>query len=136
MKFENVIEAQKYALEVVEDLKHNGIRIEIKPARSDNEEFYAKLQKKYAPPERLPHQLWKHITFYPEGEEQRKKIYQSRKELGWLGLSFDTGGCADCFDWELDWSFKLRDEPASGEEEKMNEMVEDMVNKMARGEKI
>ncbi len=96
-------EAFELTLVAVEELKQQGIKVEIKPypaERIDDE-----CVKKYTGSECADFTLWCNVRFYPETEEDAEKIYRKSIELSHQGIGFDTGGTKGIRDWELDWSF-------------------------------
>ena len=96
-------EAYELAMEKVNELRDSGIAVTIIPSRArDN----ADTIKKYSGPERVAPEKWNHVTFEVSDQGQSMRIRDARKYLGMCGIAFDTGGCSNCRDWELDWSFK------------------------------
>ena len=103
-------EAYTFALSKIDKLKkETGIEVKIKASNcKDN----PRVVEKYNLPERIPPELWCHISFIArETTNQRIKLIELRNYLGMCGISFDTSaGCGE-IDWEFDWSFRyIRDE--------------------------
>jgi len=82
--------------------------------------------EKYNLPDRLDPKRWYHITFLPMTSQEANQIAQARKELGWQGICFDTGGSFGYRDWEINWSFRVEDVP-DGEWEKRSDEIEEFI---------
>lgn len=124
-------DAYYFAMTKVNELKEGGIEITIKPSKSRNNEDTV---KKYNKPNRIPPELWNHISFKILDAGQAQKVMEMGNYLGMCGISYDTGGCAGCRDWEFDWSFSYRKGEENWEWRDAREEVEDMINQMCGGE--
>lgn len=105
----NVEQAYDYVMTRLTELKANGLRVTMampQPVRDGGARF-DDLVRRYAPPERLHHQKWRHVTLYADTEEAAEQIHLLREDLIARGISFDSGSATDSpgRDWELDWSF-------------------------------
>lgn len=116
-------EAYEYTLELIEEMRQEGIKVKIEPYRNPKDETI----KKYSGPERIDPGKWVNVHFYPETPEQISLISTNAKKLGWMGIGFDTGGCKRQRDWELDWSFHYTGKPDS-EMENGRDIVEDLIS--------
>lgn len=118
------MEAYELTLEKLDELREKGIEISMKPSRSRNNE---ETIKKYSGKERIPSDKWFHVTFKVQEKDDSIIIHEMANYLGMCGISFDTGGCREYRDWELDWSFKY-----TGKEDENwrngREEVEDIIN--------
>lgn len=104
-----VEKAYDYAMKVIDDIKTQGIVVEMVIPRRVREGKYHDSVKKYHPPERLPVDKWRHVTLVSKTKEQSKFIYDKAKDLREFGIGFDTGcGCGGR-DWEFDWSFSYNE---------------------------
>ena len=126
-----VIEAYNFTMQKVNELKDSGIEVIMKPTRSrDNPDTVAKYNK----PDRIPPELWYHVTFKIIDANATQKVHEAVNYLGMCGIGFDTGGWKDGRDWELDWSFTYH----KGEEDWVardaRDEVEDMINNWAGNE--
>lgn len=122
-------EAYDHTREVIEDLRATGIIVHIKPSsRRDNAELVAK----YSGPERIAPEKWVNVSFLTT-PVQSAAVAQAAKELGWMGITFDTGGMLNHRDWELDWSFAFRERQPDGEREMMRDTVEHMISTSIEG---
>lgn len=122
----NTNEAFDATLAAVEELRQSGISVEVKPSRSRSD---SELVKKYSGPERVAPDRWVNVSFHPKTPEQSKAIAEKAKHIGWLGIGFDTGGCAGQRDWELDWSFRYTGMP-DGELEVRRDHVEQLITEV------
>jgi len=122
----NVTEAHKYTLEIIEEL---GQSIEVR-RKPSNSRTSAHCIAKYSGPDRLPPNLWEHVTFIINNPAtERASIAKAKQKLTWLGIRFDTGGCMGQHDWEIDWSFTIGPAPDSvGEEACM--VLDDLLGAM------
>lgn len=100
---ETSVEAYYFAIDKIEELKREGIKVNFKPSNSKND---PKIIKKFNSSERIPPDLWYHITFEIKESDNAKKLSELANYLGMAGIRFDTGGCGDYSDWEFDWSFQ------------------------------
>lgn len=118
-------EAYEFAMESVYDLKKKGgIKVTIVPSKSkQNQETVSK----YNLIDRIPPELWIHITFKFETNEERIKIFEMGSYLGLCGISFDTGGCCNSRDWEFDWSFKYKEGDENWDKRNAREDLEDTI---------
>lgn len=121
------IEAFYFTMQKVNELKENGIAVNVKPTKSKTNK---ELVKKYNKPDRIPVENWVNVSFKIENEEQVLKIYEAANYLGLCGIRFDTGGCSNCRDWELDWSFSYNEGEENWEWREARKEVEDMISKM------
>ena len=124
---ETPIEAYNFTLEMVEKLKEHGITVKVKESRSRNSESAI---KKYDKPDRVPPEMWNHVTLCYETADQRTKIYEATRYLGMVGIYFDTGGCANQYDWEMDWSFSYQKGREDWEKMEAQEWLDDMKEKI------
>ena len=92
----NIVEALEFTLEKVDELKKEGIKLEIRP-------YKGKSEQKDRP---LPKEKWCRVKFYPKNKIESKKIHEMGNYLAMAGVGFDSGGSAGVRDWELDWSFR------------------------------
>lgn len=121
----NVNEAYDHTLTVVDEIKEAGVKVEIKPCSSrDNED----LVKKYDVPNRISSDKWIHVSFFPKGKEEIDLVFEKGRALRALNICFDSGGGCGSRDWELDWSFTIK-EDASLEKESY-ELVEGAIQGM------
>jgi len=120
-------EAYELAIEKVNELKESGIDTEIIPSCQQND---LNTIKKYSKPENISPDKWINVSFHIEKEGDIDKVFDAGTYLSMCGISFDTGGCCGCRDWELDWSFSYN---KNEEKMKWNETradVEDMIKDM------
>ena len=118
------IEAYRFAMIKVNELKESGIQVIIKPSQSrDNKEII----KKYDKPDRISSELWNHITFENLNTIQAQKIMEIGNYLGMCGITFDTGGFIGHRDWEFDWSFSYKQGEENWQWRDAREDMEDMI---------
>lgn len=122
-------EAFDYTMELVEELRGMGVKVEIKPSRSRTN---AEVIAKYSGPERVKPERWVNVQFKAVTEEQANAIQERCRKLNWLGVVFDTGGGMKMRDWELDWSFRYQGRP-DAEREEVQGQVEDLIQGMESG---
>lgn len=97
------IQAYELTLEKIEELKNEGIEVEITPCASQNNK---KLVEDYSSKENIPPDKWINVTFTSLTQKQTERLTELANYLGLCGIRFDTGGWQGERDWELDWSFK------------------------------
>jgi len=117
------IEAHQLTFKKIKELEKSGISVEIKPSKSRES---SEMIKKYNNPGRVPPEYWFFVTFFIDNNAQAMKIHEAANYLGMCGITFDTGGCCNYRDWELDWSFRY----TGVEDEKWRDArdsVEDMI---------
>ena len=120
-------EAYELTLQAVASLESAGIRIEITPSSSRTD---LELIQKYNQPERVAPDKWVNVSFFTETESETQLILKKARNLGRLGIAFDTGGMGGQRDWELDWSFAYRGVPDFTKEQ-AQQTVEDLIQKFS-----
>ena len=121
-------EAYELTLKAVASIESAGIAIKITPstARTDLE-----LVQKYNRPERVAPNKWVSVAFLPKNQAVAQLILKKARNLGRLGISFDTGGEPNGQrDWELDWSFAYRGIP-DFQKEQAQETVEELIQALS-----
>ena len=127
-------EAHNHTMEVVKSLQAKGIETEVKPYKIvDN------VLDKYGPDGtksegRANPDLWCNVTFKPKNDEQANLIQEMVVKLGWMGVTFDTGGGCGRRDWELDWSFKYKEGCIDSRREEALTSMEDFIKGMDNAE--
>lgn len=121
-----IIEAHQFAMDKVNELKDSGIEVLKKPSRG--REIESAINKYGNKPDRVPVNLWYHITFKIKDQADTMKVHEAVNYLGMCGITFDTGGWKDERDWELDWSFKYKRGEEDMERRDARDMVEDIIN--------
>ena len=118
----NVLEAYQIALDKITELENSGIEVKMKKTGKSLEESP---DSKYDLPDRLPRDLYLHVSFVPKSEDAWDAVFAAGMELAKKGISFDTGAGGGERDWELDWSFNGPDtkpvfvEPYEGSSEEI-----------------
>jgi len=121
-------EAYELTLKAVTSLESAGIKIKIAPSSSRTD---LELIQKYNQPERVAPDKWVNVSFFPETPAKAQLILKKARNLGRLGISFDTGGEPNGQrDWELDWSFAYRGVP-DFKKEQSQQIVEDLIQKLS-----
>jgi hypothetical protein len=123
------IDAYYFAMTKINELRKDGIEVAIKPTKSRNNKDVV---RKYNRSDRIPPELWNHISFKISDTVQAQKIMKMANYLGMCGITYDTGGCAECRDWEFDWSFSYKEGEENWEWRNRREEVEDMINQMCK----
>lgn len=116
-------EAYELTMQAVTSLESAGIKITITPSRSRTD---PELIAKYNQPERVAPDKWVTVSFFPQTQSEAQLIHKKARNLGRLGIMFDTGGDSGQRDWELDWSFAYRGNPDFDKEES-KQAVEDLI---------
>jgi len=101
----NVNKAYSEIMNVIQQIKDIGIKVEISSNESPNED----LVKKYK--NRLQPELWRHVTFYPVTNLQKDLIYQYSIKLNEMGILFDIGQGFGGINWKIDWSLRIKNDP-------------------------
>jgi hypothetical protein len=126
----NIDEAYAIAIDTVNDLEQQGIKVERTKSRSATNPA---ILEKYRYPERPKPEQWLNIKFCPGNKEQTDAIHQACLGLAWQGIVFDTGGGQGARDWELDWSFRLKTPGTTADHEATLSDVEGLLNDMGSG---
>jgi hypothetical protein len=122
-------EAFQETMDAVTEIHQAGnVTVEIKPYTKITPE----LLEKYGGPERVHHSKWCNVKFKTTDRDACALIAKKATHLGWLGISFDTGGMLGQRDWELDWSFKYTGRP-DGDREEARDTVEDLLTTFVEG---
>jgi len=116
-------EAYELTMQAVTSLESAGIAIKVTPSSSRIDQ---ELIAKYRLPERVAPEKWVTVTFFPKTPAEAQLILKAVRNLGRLGIAFDTGGSDGQRDWELDWSFAYREVPDFAKEQSQ-ETIEDMI---------
>lgn len=106
--FKSADQAFDYMLGVVEKIKNKGISVTINQWYKEDEksEHQDHCIKQYNGDECASYLKWCNICFTPKTKEECDLIFYTQKALGWLGISFDSGGGMGSRDWQTDWPFK------------------------------
>lgn len=123
-----ITEAHQFTMDKVIELENAGIKVNIKPSRG--REIESTVKKYGDNPECVPINLWYHVTFVAENEAEKMKVHNAVNYLGMCGITFDTGGCCNQRDWELDWSFRYEKGEEDMERRDARDMVEDIINRI------
>ena len=124
----NVAEAYELTMQAVTSLESAGITIQVTPSQSRADQ---ELIQKYRQPERVAPEKWVTVAFLPKTQADAQLILKAVRNLGRLGISFDTGGGTDGQrDWELDWSFAYRGVP-DFKKEQAQETVETLIQRLS-----
>ena len=126
------LEAFYFAMTKINELKEQGIKVEIIPYTFCNEKHKNELLKEYSKKENIPHEKWCSITFTVKNKEEAEKIHEVGNYLGMCGITFDTGGMSNSRDWEFDWSFSYRKGSENWEWKEGRETVEEMIQNMSK----
>jgi len=115
-------EAHDYVMEIVKRLQASGVVTTVKmydtprgdegsAERADWDRHYQSVLDKYGKlPERADPQKWCNISFQPKDGNQLARIAEVCVRLTRLGIMFDSGGGCGSLDWELDWSFRFKED--------------------------
>jgi hypothetical protein len=124
-------EAYALTIQSVASIESAGIKIKVTPSssRSDVEAI-----QKYNQPERVSSDKWVKVSFFPQTPAEAQLILKKARNLGRLGITFDTGGEPNGQrDWELDFSFAYRGVPDFNKEASQ-EAVEELIQKFSNEE--
>ena len=117
-------QAYELTMQAVTSLEAAGIAIQVTPASSRTDQ---ELIQKYRQPVRVSPEKWVTVAFLPKTPADAQLILKAVRNLGRLGIMFDTGGGTDGQrDWELDWSFAYRGVPDFAKEQ-AQETVETLI---------
>jgi len=133
--FETADEAFNYMLTVVNGLFESGIPVEISewyknphPRGKESEKHQREMIEKYNGPECASYKKWCNICFRPKTQEQADDVFQAQCSLGWLGITFDSGGGCGGRDWQTDWSFSYKQPSYDDEDGDREEALEWLEN--------
>lgn len=115
------LEAYDFTLTKVWELKERGIDFVTKSLKSKN--------KNWDKETGIPPEKWICVTFKIKSKEQAEKVLEVANYLLLCGIQFDSGGCKECRDWELDWSFRFKKGEENFELAIIRGQVEDEINK-------
>jgi len=113
----DILEAYERTLDAANDLRAEGVKVEITPSTQKTE------MTDYL----LPRDKWVIIVFRIEHSEQAVAVKKKADALGWAGIRFDTSGGPDDREWEVDWSFNVGDVP-DAEWQDRREEIEDLID--------
>ncbi len=116
------IEAFEFTLTKVWELKESGIGVTIEPQKKLDTDWDKEIG--------LPPEKWVCVTFKIKNKEQAEKILEVANYLLLAGITFDSGGCKECRDWELDWSFRFKKGEENFELAVIRGKVEDEINNL------
>ena len=117
-------EAYELTLKAIASLESAGIAIKVTPSKSRTD---LEIIAKYRQPERVAPEKWVSVSLFPKTQAEAQLILKKARNLGRLGISFDTGGEPNGQrDWELDWSFAYRGVP-DFQKEQAQQTVEDLI---------
>ena len=119
-------EAYAEVMKAVKDIEKAGVVVEITPTKQGDD---PKLVARHSGPEHVSPDKWVSVEFLPKTDAHLELIHRKAKELGWLGIGFDTSGAVGCRDWQVDWSFQYTRRP-DGDREASRDEVEDMLQDM------
>jgi len=119
-------EAYDFAKSKVIELQESGIEVKIIP--SSKSKSNENLVKEYNKPERIPPELWEHVSFLNMNKSQAFKVHEMANYLGMCGIKFDMGGSPGFRDWEFDWSFVYIKGEEDWEWRDAREDVEEQIN--------
>ena len=105
-----LMEALEYTYSIIDKLQKEKCDINLKPSHQRQDQRLIKKAKKDG---RLPPHWWFHATILITDMNQRAKVINAVNKLQRKGITFDTGGCEYCIDWELDWSFAFKSKDKS-----------------------
>lgn len=124
---ENVNEAYKHTIGVIDSLKKQGIDVLVQQPRVirqvENPDDLD-VVKKYNKPDRLHWSDWRNVQFKVKNQEEAEKVSFARRYLGINGCSFDTGAGCGSMDWEIDWSFTFTGKEEDKERADFDEVME------------
>lgn len=101
------IDGYNLVMSCVEQLRKQGIKVNITPTRSRNNQDT--VEKYSGKPGHLTKDYWNHVTIFPLSEEDWKILRILEGILHNMECYFDTGyGCGGR-DWEIDWSFRVKE---------------------------
>ena len=124
-------EAYDLTIQAVTSLESAGIAIKVTPSKSRTD---LEIIAKYRLPERVAPEKWVTVAFFPKTPAEAQLILKAARNLGRLGIAFDTGGEPNGQrDWELDWSFAYRGTPDFTKEQ-AQETVEDLIQRLSDDE--
>jgi hypothetical protein len=113
----NVSEAYQKILDAAEELRDAGIGVTIAPSKSTTRNNV----------DPLPRDKWVIIIFKVKNKQEAVAVSKKADELGQAGITFDTSGTSGEREWEVDWSFNVRDVPDGGWKTARGH-VEDMID--------
>ena len=120
-------EAYDLTIQAVTSLESAGIAIKVTPSKSRTD---LEIIAKYRQPERVVPDKWVSVAFLPKTPAEAQLILKAVRNLGRIGISFDTGGEPNGQrDWELDFSFAYRGVPDFSKEQ-AQEAVEDLIQRL------
>lgn len=127
-------EALDYALELVEELRQQGVPLTVTPYKEKTKpKHYAEVVAQYGgKPERASPEKWVKVKFKPVTQEQRNAIHAVGQKIGWLGAFYDHGGGCGEIDWEFDWSFRYTGQPDADREQVVSS-VNDLMDGLNNG---
>jgi len=129
----NPNEAHDYTMGVVRELQAAGIAVTVKPYNLEDENGKRTVAKYGSLPDHASPDKWCNVDLRATTDEHRQLLRQRQKELGWLGIHFDSGGGMGVRDWELDWSFRLTEGVPDSDREQAVDMTNDLIDGLENG---
>lgn len=124
---DNVNEAYKHTIGVIESLKKQGIAVLVRQpgiiTKSDAPDELD-IVKRYNKPDRLHWSDWRKIQFNVKSQDEAEKVSFARRYLGINGCYFDTGAGCGSMEWEIDWSFTFTGREEDKERADFDEVLE------------
>ncbi len=93
-----ISQAYQKAIDATGGLQKAGVKVYITKVVSDEEEEVG----------RLPKDKWVSVRLAGKTDEQVDMMWEEESKLWNLGINFDTGTGFGGRDWELDWSFSVK----------------------------
>jgi len=124
------VEAYEYTLDVVKDLRSQGIKSKIIEVECRHDKASV---DRFSGEGHIPPEKWICVAFSITTKEQSDLIFEKKRELCWMKITFDYGGSRGLRDWSLDWSFLLNDEIDNNHERALIE-VQAGLNRMEKYE--
>ena len=129
----NANEAYELTLKAVTSLESAGIAVQVTPASS---RIDLELVQKYNRTERVAPEKWVSVALFPKTPDEAQLILKAVRNLGRLGIMFDTGGEPNGQrDWELDFSFAYRGAP-DFKKEQAQETVETLIQVLSETDAV
>ncbi len=126
-------EAHDYTLSIVRELQDAGVPVTINPYNLTNDSGKSALAKYGGLPDHASPDRWCNVDLRPVTDEHHQLLRQKQKELGWMGITFDSGGGMGTRDWELDWSFRLTEGVPDSDREEAVDMTNDLIDGLENG---
>lgn len=124
----NIMQAYEEVWQSLKNINREGVKFSVQPSHSRHIE--STLSKYDNRTDRLPRSYWSRVEFAASSETDTDILRQEEVRLSALNIAFDTGGCCESRDWEIDWSLHIAEDEDIDAMEEGRRIVKDTIDSM------